>query len=41
MQAFIAGVLAAAVLAVAAYVVLDRGVQQGTDRRFQTEGVRL
>lgn len=41
MQAFIAGVIAAAVLAVVAYVVLERGVQQPVESRYATEGVRL
>ncbi len=41
MKAFLAGVIAAAVLAIAAAVVLDTEFQRSATQHFQTEGVRL
>ena len=41
MKAFIAGIIAAAALAVAGAVILDSGVQRAAHERYQTEGVRL
>ncbi len=41
MKAFLAGLLAAAVLAAAAALVLDTEVQRSAADHFQTEGVRL
>ena len=41
MKAIIAGILAAAVLALAAAVILDSRVQRSATERYQTEGVRL
>ncbi len=41
MKAFLAGVLAAAAIAIAAAVVLDTEVQQSAADHFQTQGVRL
>lgn len=41
MRAFILGVAAAALLAVAAATVLDAGIQRSTEQHNQTEGVRL
>ncbi|WP_256444284.1 hypothetical protein [Siccirubricoccus sp. G192] len=41
MKAIFAGILAAAVLAVAAAVILDTSVQRSATEHYQTEGVRL
>lgn len=41
MRAILTGMVAAAVLAVAAAIVLDTGVQQSTREHNQTQGVRL
>ena len=41
MRAVIGGILAAALLAVAAAAVLDIGVQRTSEQAQQTEGVRL
>ena len=41
MKAILAGILAALVLAGAAALVLDTGVQSSATQRYQTEGVRL
>ncbi len=41
MRAFIIGILAAALFAVAASMILDSGVQQSAQDRHQTPGVRL
>ncbi len=41
MKAFLAGILAAAALAIAAAVVLDTEFQRSAADQFQTEGVRL
>ncbi|SDB11591.1 hypothetical protein [Belnapia rosea] len=41
MKAFLAGVIAAAALAIAAATILDTEVQRSATEHFQTEGVRL
>jgi hypothetical protein len=41
MKAVITGILAATILSVAAAFVLDTRVQESTDQRFATTGVRL
>jgi hypothetical protein len=41
LKAIFAGILAAVVLALAAAVILDTGVQRSATERYQTEGVRL
>ena len=41
MKSVIIGIVAAALLSVAAAFILDTRVQQGVDELFQTSGVRL
>jgi hypothetical protein len=41
MKSVLFGSLAAIILAIGAYVVLDRNFQQTADQRHMTEGVRL
>ncbi len=41
MKAILTGILAAVVIAVAAALVLDTGVQRSVDERYATEAVRL
>ena len=41
MKAFLAGLVAAAAIAIAAAVVLDTEVQRSAADHFQSEGVRL
>lgn len=41
MKAILSGILAAVVIAIAAYAVLDTNVQRTADVAYRTEGVRL
>lgn len=41
MKSVLTGCIAAIVIALGAYAVLDMNVQQTADQRFTTEGVRL
>jgi hypothetical protein len=41
MKSVLTGALAAIVIAISAYVVLDQNFQRTADQRFTTEGVRL
>ncbi|WP_268888564.1 hypothetical protein [Falsiroseomonas algicola] len=41
MKSVLTGALAAIVIAIGAYVVLDKNFQRTADQRFTTEGVRL
>ena len=41
MKSVMLGALAAIIVAIGAYAVLDRNFQQTVDQRFVTQGVRL
>ncbi|WP_439596868.1 hypothetical protein [Falsiroseomonas sp.] len=41
MKSVLIGSLAALILAIGAYAVLDRNFQQTADQRYATQGVRL
>lgn len=41
MKSILMGVIAAVIVALGAYAVLDTKIQQSAEQRFTTEGVRL
>jgi hypothetical protein len=41
MKSVLTGIVAAAIIAIGAWVVLDKNVQRSAEQRFATEGVRL
>lgn len=41
MKSVLAGIVAAAVVALGAWAVLDKNIQRSAEQRFVTEGVRL
>ncbi len=41
MKSVLAGIVAATIIAIGAWVVLDKNIQRSAEQRFTTEGVRL